>query len=179
MPCIVVFKRKNCAIRQNTFYWGGGHSWGVIQKNSMSLGGQEENVSSKENSPPPPWLYKWKVPKGRGRQLMNFYFMHCRTFAIGPQKTTCWFHGSSFKGFSIVFPAPWLAKVESSQKSNGMWFLRHFFAPFLSHRSKNNRLDKLRSTFWREKMFRKPHLKLLRWFSVHGTNKNSKSSRVS
>ena len=35
---------------------------------------------------------------------------------------SCWFHGSSFKGFSIVFPAPWLAKVESSQKSNGMWF---------------------------------------------------------
>ena len=29
----------------------------------MSLGGQEENVSSKENPPPPPrWLHKWKVP---------------------------------------------------------------------------------------------------------------------
>ena len=82
-----------------------------------------------------------------------------------------WFHGSSFKGFSIVFPAPWLAKVESSQKSNGMWFFRHFFAPFLFHRSRNNGLDKLRSKFWREKMFRKPHLKLLRWFSAHGTNK--------
>ena len=38
----------------------------------------------------------------------------------------CWFHGSSFKGFSVVFPAPWLAKVESSQQSNGMWFFRHF-----------------------------------------------------
>ena len=82
----------------------------------------------------------------------------------------CWFHGSSFKGFSIVFPAPWLAKVESSQKSNGMWFFRHIFAPFLFHRSKSNRLDKLQSKFWREKMFRKPHLKPLRWFSVHRTN---------
>ena len=44
----------------------------------------------------------------------------------------CWFHGSSFKGFSIVFPAPWLAKVESSQKSNGMWFFRHFLRHFCS-----------------------------------------------
>ena len=64
---------------------------------------------------------------------------------------TCWFHRSSFYGFSIVFPAPWLAKVESSQKSNGMWFFRHFFAPYLFHRSRNNRRDKLRSKFWREK----------------------------
>ena len=83
----------------------------------------------------------------------------------------CWFHGSSFKGFSIVFPAPWLAEVESSQKTNGMWFFKHFFAPYLFHRSRNNRFDKLRSKFWREKMFRKPYSKLLRWFSVDGTNK--------
>ena len=79
-------------------------------------------------------------------------------------------YGSSFKGFSIVFPAPWLGKVESSQKSNGMWFFRHFLAPNFFHCNRNNRRDKLRSKFWREKMFRKPHLKLLRWFSVHGTN---------
>ena len=46
--------------------------------------------------------------------------------------TSCWFHGSSFKGFSIVFPAPWLAKVESSQKSNGMWLFRHFSRHFCS-----------------------------------------------
>ena len=82
----------------------------------------------------------------------------------------CWFDGSSFKGFSIVFPALWLAKVESSQKSNGMWFFRHSFAPYLFHRSRNNRRDKLRSKFWPEKMFSKPHLKLLRWCSVRGTN---------
>ena len=82
----------------------------------------------------------------------------------------CWFHGSSFKGFSIVFPAPLLAKVESSQKSNGMWFFRHFFAPFLFHRSRNNRRYNQPSKFWREKMSRKPHLKLLRWFLVDGTN---------
>ena len=37
-----------------------------------------------------------------------------------------------------------------------------FFAPYLFHRSRNNRRDKLHSKFWREKMFRKPHLKLLR-----------------
>ena len=46
-----------------------------------------------------------------------------------------------------------------------------FFAPFLFHRSRNNRRDKLRSKFWHEKVFRKPHLKLLRWCSIFGTNK--------
>ena len=83
----------------------------------------------------------------------------------------CWFHGSSLKGFSIVCPAPWLANVESSQKLNGMWFFIHFFASYLFHRSRNNRRDKQRSKFWRKNMFRKSHLTLLRWFSVHGTNK--------
>ena len=58
-----------------------------------------------------------------------------------------------------------------------MWFSRHFFAPFLFDRSRNNRRDKLRSKFWSEKMFRKLHLKLLRWFSVHGTNKPFSSMR--
>ena len=73
----------------------------------------------------------------------------------GTFRNNCWFHGSSFKGFSIVFPAPWLAKVESSQKSNGMWFFRHFFAPYLFDRSRNNRRYKQPSRFSREKMFRK------------------------
>ena len=82
----------------------------------------------------------------------------------------CWSHGSSFKDYSIVVPVPWLAKVESSQKSNGMWFFRHFFVPDLFHCSRINRRNKLRSKFWREKMFRKPDLKPLRWCSVRGTN---------
>ena len=30
------------------------------------------------------------------------------------------------------FPAPWLAKVESSQKLNRMWFFRHFSRPICS-----------------------------------------------
>ena len=40
-----------------------------------------------------------------------------------------WFHGSSFKGFSILFPdfpVFWLAKLESSQKSNRTWLFGHF-----------------------------------------------------
>ena len=45
--------------------------------------------------------------------------------------TSCWFHGSSFKGFSIVFPVFRLAKVESSQKSNRTWLFLHFFAPHI------------------------------------------------
>ena len=44
----------------------------------------------------------------------------------------CWFHGSSFKGYSIVFPAPWLAKVKLSQKSNRMWFSDIFSRHFCS-----------------------------------------------
>ena len=51
-----------------------------------------------------------------------------------------------------------------------MWFFRHFFAPYLFDRSRNNRRYKQPSKFWREKMSRKPLLKLLRWFFVHGTN---------
>ena len=45
------------------------------------------------------------------------------------QSPYCWFHGSSFKGFSVGFPVFWLPKFESSQKSNWTWcmdiFLRH------------------------------------------------------
>ena len=48
-------------------------------------------------------------------------------------------------------------------------FSRHY----LFNRSRNNWRDKLRSKFWRGKIFRKPHLKLIRWFSVHGTNNYS------
>ena len=70
--------------------------------------------------------------------------------------------------FSIVFPAPWLAEVSKVE-----WnvVFQTFFAPYLFYRSRNYSHDKLRSKFWREKMFRKPHLKLLRWCSVLGTNK--------
>ena len=73
------------------------------------------------------------------------------------------------KAFLLFFLLPdcWIiSKVEWNVVS------QTFFAPYLLHRSRNNRRDKLRSKFWREKMFRKPHLKLLRWFSVHGTNNN-------
>ena len=51
MHCSI--KIKNCAIWQNTLWGGGGTVGGVIQKNLMSLGGQEEIISSKENSPGP------------------------------------------------------------------------------------------------------------------------------
>ena len=48
-----------------------------------------------------------------------------------------------------------MAKVESSQKSNGTWFFRHFFAPYLFDRSRNNRRYKQPSKFWREKNVQK------------------------
>ena len=62
-----------------------------------------------------------------GKQpVMDMEVKNPKSRPVLGQTTFCWFHGSSFKGFSIVFPAPRLAKVESSQKSNGMWFFRHF-----------------------------------------------------
>ena len=56
MPCIVVLKEKIELFSKTLFM--GGTVGGVIQKNLMSLGGQEENVSSKENSPGPPRDFK-------------------------------------------------------------------------------------------------------------------------
>ena len=99
-------------------------------------------------------------PKGRIDELKNLRYK--TLYIANYESVSCWFHGSSFKGFSIVFLALRLAKVELSLKSNGMWFFRHFFAPYLFHRSRNNWRDKLRSSFGSKKMSRKPHLKLLR-----------------
>ena len=54
MPCIVVLNKKIVPFGKTLFIGGGGGAQlEVIQKNLMSLGGQEENVSNKENSPPP------------------------------------------------------------------------------------------------------------------------------
>ena len=54
MPCIVVLKEEVVPFGKTLFIGGGeGTVGGVIQRNLMSLGGQEENVSSKENSPGP------------------------------------------------------------------------------------------------------------------------------
>ena len=83
---------------------------------------------------------------------------------------SCWFHRSSFKGFSIVFPVFWLANVESSQKSNRMWFSGHFVAPYLFHGKKRTiRVTNYATSFGAKKVFRKPSLKLLRWLLIRGT----------
>ena len=53
MPCIVVLKEKIVPFGKTLFVRGGtvgGHS----KKLNVFGRGQEENVSSKENSPPPP-----------------------------------------------------------------------------------------------------------------------------
>ena len=122
------------------------------------------------------WCFTWVLSESSSRRWFDdtisctYHLQSFSCFATG-KSVVCFTCGSSFEGFSIVFPAPWLAKVESSQKSNGMWFFRHFFAPHMFHCNRNNRRDKPRSKFWLEKMFRKPHLKPLRWCSVRGTNK--------
>ena len=51
MHCSI--KRENCAIRTKHFLWGGGTVGGHSKKFNV-FGGQEENVSSKENSSAPP-----------------------------------------------------------------------------------------------------------------------------
>ena len=53
MLCIVVLKEKIVPLGK-TLFIGGGTVGGSFKKNLMSLAGQEENVSSKENSPGPP-----------------------------------------------------------------------------------------------------------------------------
>ena len=62
MPWIVVLKEKIVPFGKTLFM--GGTVRGVIPKNLMSLGGQEENVSSKENSPCPPVTFLMKGPSG-------------------------------------------------------------------------------------------------------------------
>ena len=59
--CIVV--RENYAIWFKHFVYGRESSLGVIKNSLMSLRGQKENVTNKENSSSHPWLYEWKVPK--------------------------------------------------------------------------------------------------------------------
>ena len=55
MPCIVVLK-GNVVPFGKTLYGGGGAQLGGHSKKFNAFGGQEENVSSKENSPASPPL---------------------------------------------------------------------------------------------------------------------------
>ena len=90
-------------------------------------------------------VLRWRQSGKNHREESISFQPRNRNPVFDTQNALCWFHGSSFIGFSIIFPTPWLAKVESSQKSNGVWFFRHFFAPYLFDRSRNNRRDKLSS----------------------------------
>ena len=69
------------------------------------------------------------------------------------------------------FPAPRLAKVESSQKSNGIYVFRHFSRHICSTIAESIGLTNYAASFDAKKMFRKPKLKMLKWLSIHGTNK--------
>ena len=74
------------------------------------------------------------------------------------------------KVFLLFFLLPDWLKLNHLEVEWNVVF-RPFFEPYLFDRSRNNRRYKQPSKFWREKIFRKPHFKLLRWFLVHGTNK--------
>ena len=56
MICLNFMRRGDgalCYLAQTLFYLSRVTVWGVIQNSLMSLGGQEENVSNKENCPGP------------------------------------------------------------------------------------------------------------------------------
>ena len=53
---------------------------------------------------------------------------------------------------------------------------RHFFVPYLFDRRRNNRRYKKLRKFWCEKMFRKPHLMILRPWNQHRNLSNAKKS---
>ena len=74
-----------------------------------------------------------------------------RMVRSGPRPRICWLHRSSFKGYSTVFPAPSLAKVESSQKSNGMWFPDIFSRHFCSTVAKTIGLTNYATSFGAKK----------------------------
>ena len=54
MPCIVVLKEKIVPSAKHFLWGGGGAQLGSFKKKLMSLGAQEENVLTEENSPGPP-----------------------------------------------------------------------------------------------------------------------------
>ena len=95
------------------------------------------------------------------------------THLLASELTSCWFHGSSFKGFSIVFPVFWLAKFESSQKSNRMWFFGDLLHHICSALTETIWVTNYATSFGAKKMFRKPSSKLLRWFLIRETNNES------
>ena len=53
MPCIVVLKEKIVPFNKTLFMGGGGGTVGGHSKKFNVVGGQEENVLSKQNSPAP------------------------------------------------------------------------------------------------------------------------------
>ena len=74
----------------------------------------------------------------------------------------CWFHGSSFKGFSIVFLLiDWL-KLNHLKSRMECGFSDIFSRHFCSTVAETIGLTNHAANFGAKKMFRKPHLKLLR-----------------
>ena len=86
------------------------------------------------------------------------------------KSVNCWFHRSSFKGFSIVFLfSDWL-KVNHPRSRIERGLLDIFSRHICSAVTESMRVTNYATKFWREKMFRKPSSKLLRWFLIRGTN---------
>ena len=74
MPCIVVLKEKIVPFGKTLFM--GGAQLGVIPKNLMSLGGQEENVSSKEILPPPRDFFNERSLTRKCEELLLIHFLY-------------------------------------------------------------------------------------------------------
>ena len=92
-------------------------------------------------------------------QLQDKASLHCQFQAYSeiytePSDNLCVLTDS----YHVQYYCQQIDLASSSQKSNGKWFFRHFFAPYLFHRTRSNRHDKLRSKFWRERNVQKTTL---------------------
>ena len=76
--------------------------------------------------------------------------------------SSCWFHGSSFKGVLLFFLLPDWLKLNHLKSQMECGFSDIFSCHFCSTVAETIGLTNYAASVWREKMFRKPHLKLLR-----------------
>ena len=74
----------------------------------------------------------------------------------------CWFHGSSFKGFSIVFLLPDWLKLNHLKSRTECGFSDIFLHHICSTVAEIIGMTNYAASFGAKKCFRKPHLKLLR-----------------
>ena len=102
-------------------------------------------------------MHECFISRSKSRvQCVNLKYLPIKLLEI------CWFHGSSFKGFSIVFLlSDWL-KLNHLKSRMECGFSDIFSRHFCSTIAETIGVTNYAASFGVKKMFRKPHLKLLR-----------------